>query len=642
MSSFHSLFWKEFHELRWRVAFGVVTMAGFAAIGLRARMMEDLGVFMSSCLFGIFLFPLFVSMGTIAEDREDGSSRFLSSLPVSPGKILWSKFLSGSIAVVVPLLVTWIVAIVLAGGREISMAYLSRIFFFALLSALACFLWYLTFGVRQTTQWRVGLVGVALMMVWLTSVMVTETVVGNSDVIKQFGFAPCPYVFFFFLPSATHKHWLLLIPMFSHPNPHPGFPGMVAHKAVFGRDKEDEMTATLSLIWKEYREVRLLTLCSLAFFVGLPTLEGLDRVVRRGQPFIPDMGIGLVLGLGGIYALFVAIATTCADLSHPLDGFWRSRPIPVFHSLAVKYSVGLFSVFAVTVTPLVLAIVYDFHARPDRHSYTICLSDGAFPPLMCHTPVLILLFTASFLIGCLIRKPVETAILSSAAGLLVYFGPLLSTKLADFSIFTMLDSYDVVTIIRNEPSYLSSLPWSEYCQIPLGLPGTSFYLVAQPAYVKYALVIFFLSLALWGCAVYAVKKNKCFAMHQKGIVWALGIVALFLLGAASVQIGSNLEPDEIIKWEGKPRSVRAMAERDGKVMTLSVLNVNDYQREKRETLLRVFDLADIPKASSWEPPATWIGTKSWHTYYTPQMIWPPDLPNRVYYLVPMMERPPST
>jgi hypothetical protein len=28
-----------------------------------------------------------------------------------------------------------------------------------------------------------------------------------------------------------------------------------------------------------------------------------------------------------------------------------------------------------------------------------------------------------------------------------------------------------------------------------------------------------------------------------------------------------------------------------------------------------------------------MGTKSWHTYYNPRLLWPADLPNRVYYLV---------
>lgn len=391
------------------------------------------------------------------------------------------------------------------------------------------------------------------------------------------------------------------------------------------------MTATISLIWKEYREIRFLSLCTLAFFVGFPILEGLHRVLRS-RPFGSDMGSGLVLGLGAVYALLVAIATTCTDLSHPLDRFWRSRPVPVFHSLAVKYLVGLFSVVAVTGIPVLLEMFYQFHTYPERYQYTILPFGWSFRVLMCHTPILVLIFSSSFLIGCLLRRPVETAILSSTAGLLVYFTPLLFSNLVDFSIFNMMDNHDAVTIIRNVPSYLASIPWSETWQIPLGLPGASFYLMAEAAYVKHTLVMLFLSVVLWGCAVYAVKKNRSFAMHQRGIVWALAVVALFLFGVASVQIGSNLEVDEIIEWEGKKRSIVGMARRDGKVITLSVADRLYYAGEERENLLQALNLADPTKSSSWKPPTTWVGTKPWHTYYAPHLTCPPDLPNRVYYL----------
>jgi hypothetical protein len=167
MSGFGSLFWKEFHELRWRVAFGVVTMAGFAAIGLRARIIEDEGVVLLSCFFGLFAFPLFVCMGSIAEDREDGSSRFLNALPVSPKGILDAKLLSGLVAVVFPILVTWIVVTLLAGEREMSSRHIWQRYVLSMISAFTCFLWYFTFSARQPTQWRVGLVGIAVMATWV-------------------------------------------------------------------------------------------------------------------------------------------------------------------------------------------------------------------------------------------------------------------------------------------------------------------------------------------------------------------------------------------------------------------------------------------------------------------------------------------
>src|SRR5215213_9318801 len=99
------------------------------------------------------------------------------------------------------------------------------------------------------------------------------------------------------------------------------------------------MRATLSLIWKEYREQRWFLLVALAIFCGFPLIEATGRYLRPplsppGLPatkpeFYSDAATGMVLALGGVLAIFVAIGTTTRDLRDELHAFWRSRPVGV-------------------------------------------------------------------------------------------------------------------------------------------------------------------------------------------------------------------------------------------------------------------------------------------------------------------------
>src|SRR4051794_24144458 len=111
---FRSLVWKEWHEQRWRLWFGIALLATFTAIGLRTRIMPDEQIVVMTILVGGMLFPLMVAMGLVAPERAEGTIVRLLALPVPPWKVLAAKALVGAGVCAAPMLVSTLIGAVIA------------------------------------------------------------------------------------------------------------------------------------------------------------------------------------------------------------------------------------------------------------------------------------------------------------------------------------------------------------------------------------------------------------------------------------------------------------------------------------------------------------------------------------------------
>src|SRR3954466_797117 len=100
-----SLLWKEWHEQRWKLAFGSLILGAFALIGLRARVVADELLLEWLCFLAVILLPVMASTGLVASEREEGTMETLLSLPVTAGRIFWTKALTGVMLTAGPLLV---------------------------------------------------------------------------------------------------------------------------------------------------------------------------------------------------------------------------------------------------------------------------------------------------------------------------------------------------------------------------------------------------------------------------------------------------------------------------------------------------------------------------------------------------------
>ncbi len=172
-----NLAWKEWREHGWKMAFGCALLASLCFIGLRARIAEDRVVVLLTAFLGGLLLPVFVAMGLVAEDRSRGSLKVLLSMPVRPTAVLAVKVVVGVLITVVPLAAAAGVVLMVAGEREMASEMTLRAFLETSVLAVLTMVWTVCFGVRQGSEARVRLVGLAVLTVWgITMVLMSESI----------------------------------------------------------------------------------------------------------------------------------------------------------------------------------------------------------------------------------------------------------------------------------------------------------------------------------------------------------------------------------------------------------------------------------------------------------------------------------
>ena len=181
-----SLVWKEWHEQRWRLSFGVFLLGLFTLIGLRTRIMPDESIIiMGTMMLGGMLFPLMVAMGLVAPERADGTIVRLLALPVPAWKVLAAKGLVGAAVCLVPIVVSSAIAAVVAGDREMSWTQLWSMHGMALALSLAMFTWLTAASVRQPSEARAGLVGAGLIVGWFLLLGIAAAVRTEAGTVPQ-------------------------------------------------------------------------------------------------------------------------------------------------------------------------------------------------------------------------------------------------------------------------------------------------------------------------------------------------------------------------------------------------------------------------------------------------------------------------
>ena len=160
------LVWKEWREQRWKLALGCVALVGFVLVGLRTRIVMDQVIILTGGSVAAIALPVFVGMDLVAQDRSTGSLESLLKLPMPPREILLVKLGVGAVACTGPIVVAAVVSCVLAGGREMSAARILQLYAGIAGFALVLLVWVAAFGVRQPTEARAALVGLAVVFAW--------------------------------------------------------------------------------------------------------------------------------------------------------------------------------------------------------------------------------------------------------------------------------------------------------------------------------------------------------------------------------------------------------------------------------------------------------------------------------------------
>ena len=161
-----SLLWKEWHEQRWKLAFGSLILGAFALIGLRARVIADETLLEGVCLLAVLLLPMLASTGLVPAERDGGTLESLLALPVRPWRIYLIKTLMGVLLCVGPIVVTAIVSLAFAGGREMAAGAIAALFVRTLAAVLFLFFWMFSLTVRLPTETRAALITLGVLICW--------------------------------------------------------------------------------------------------------------------------------------------------------------------------------------------------------------------------------------------------------------------------------------------------------------------------------------------------------------------------------------------------------------------------------------------------------------------------------------------
>jgi ABC-type transport system involved in multi-copper enzyme maturation permease subunit len=186
-----SLFWKEWCEQRWKLAYGCVLLMGFVAVGLRSRIVQDEVIFVFAVVGGSILMALLVGMGLVASERSDGSLGMLLALPVRSWKIFVVKMSMGALVCALPIVGCMVMSLAMAAGREMSANRIIAYYLGGIAFGIVMLVWMVAFGIRQPSEARAGLVGIAVFMVWMFIIFLDEVFLRPSTylslVITPFG-----------------------------------------------------------------------------------------------------------------------------------------------------------------------------------------------------------------------------------------------------------------------------------------------------------------------------------------------------------------------------------------------------------------------------------------------------------------------
>ena len=130
--------------------------------------------------------------------------------------------------------------------------------------------------------------------------------------------------------------------------------------AICRRNRGDTGEQMTAIAWKEWHENSPLLWIALGVFLGLPIIGGLEYMVtglgRHHFEISTEPG---VLGLGGVFAIFVKGRSYLPGFESEIEDFWRSRPVLGVQWMLVKFIIGLAIVLASLLIPLLAAWLLD-------------------------------------------------------------------------------------------------------------------------------------------------------------------------------------------------------------------------------------------------------------------------------------------
>lgn len=440
-----NLAWREWHEHKGKAA--VVTAIMLACM-LRAliRGNEVVADFAFATLVAVFA-TVFMAMSIVAGERADGSLAFVRSLPVERWKAAAVRLLAGACLSVAPILVTGLVTVATmavvgsnGGVRDVCLVIIGMSGF-----CLSLYFWITATAIHQPSQFRVGVVGVAVLFIWFSLAILFAPPIGLNPqpilppglirIIEDIGplgwgrgmeIPPGP-------PRASLLAWqpLVLCFLFVVSAANYGLPGRASStrhasgKARLGSPRRSSQSA---VGWLNVAEVlpvaiggsALLSAVAFGFlllFVGdTPTFFS-----PTGSHVIQPLEIvsAVSLPFGILWMAIVAATMFAPSLQPALSAFWRSRPIDPSEWFWSKYWLGAVIGIGCLHAPTIVAISI---VRGREWVSPTGELTGYGCILLAH----LMVYSVSVLAACLVRNVFHASILGFSIAVFVVGIPALS------------------------------------------------------------------------------------------------------------------------------------------------------------------------------------------------------------------------
>ena len=441
-----SLFWKEFHELKWSVlaAVFIALMLPFSCL----VRVPDLAWGMLQTTFVVYPFIAGVLFGmrAAAGERSQRTAALLAALPVPAWKLGIVKLISTSIATLVPILLLVPLGVMMLPWADQEATFGWNVMWPSIISAI-CTLHILlivaAFGAGQPTEVRVAVLGMTAIAVWGIVGLTLHSILDQTpdfQVLRPLAKAFCaigPPLEWFQATSDSRSAWddfagewrLISLPLsmlalaIAFPWRYRLALGLVLNRPrfrwPFGWTIPRLAFPLAALSWKQVRETlpwsfRVLGVAALLSLVWMiPEMVGYwywGFGIHNASLTAAAVGMfAMTATLGGYaLALLIGVGTFAPDLEPGISTFWRSRPISVHQWFWSKFVIGFVGLLVTLGLPTSIVAVLALRS----------LHHLAMPA----DPLWILLgwfgiYSAAVLSTCLVRHVLYAAIL--AVGLTV-------------------------------------------------------------------------------------------------------------------------------------------------------------------------------------------------------------------------------
>ena len=262
-------------------------------------------------------------------------------------------------------------------------------------------------------------------------------------------------------------------------------------------------------LWKECRQNLRLGLSALGAFLGIGLVPMLIGRLHVDNGRYDDDSLRIVIEFGGPILAVLAGVYAMGREQGAIERFWRSRPINLNHWLVSKYAVGVAIVGLVCWIPVLIWMIL---------VKTVPTADvplGNLPNMtLAYSFILLLIYSASFVLGQLVRGTFHATILAVGAMALIFLVPLVVRPLNWLSL-QVLEKADAGSL-------------------------------HAPLYAAFVAGMVALSGALLGLGGILLKRRIQVDVTLRTLSWSIVIIVLVVAASVAFPMGTNINPQQVI------------------------------------------------------------------------------------------------